>query len=275
MLSIVVPVYCGGKTLQELVKRIDDTMINGLNNQAYEIILVDDKSPDESFKVIKDLCRRHENVVGIQLKKNYGQQNATYCGLYYASGDVVITMDDDLQHDPHHIPSLLCQMKAGRDLVYGVFETRDDGFCRQIGSKLTARFFKRKYKALKGLRVSSFRAIQRSLIDRILTETCVDEEKSFIYLSCLLLEKSNGVSNVILPYSERKEGSSNYNLFKLAKLYLKLQAYYGHLSPLFEGVLASKNKAFEVESVVKKGHEGVEKNESHDAWWRNKSAVCH
>ncbi len=69
MLSIVVPVYCGGKTLQELVKRIDDTMINGLNNQAYEIILVDDKSPDESFKVIKDLCRRHENVVGIQTKK--------------------------------------------------------------------------------------------------------------------------------------------------------------------------------------------------------------
>lgn len=271
MLSIVVPVYCGKRTLPELVRRINATMERELNDMAYEVILVDDRSPDESFKIIKDLCRTQENLVGIQLKKNYGQQNATFCGLHYASGDIVITMDDDLQHDPSHIPSFLAEMEGKTDLVYGVFQTRDDGFYRQMGSKLTARFFRKKYGSLKGLRVSSFRAIRKSLVDKI----CIDktaEEKSFVYLSCLLLEKSNAVLNITLPYSERKEGHSNYNFIKLAKLYLKLQAYYGRFSPVLEGVLTTKKKAFEVDQIVKKG---VEINESHDAGWRNESALCH
>ncbi|GKT34714.1 glycosyltransferase, partial [Aduncisulcus paluster] len=143
------------------------------------MILVDDFSPDDSWKAILELAETNPRVRGIRLSKNYGQQNATYAGLHYASGEVIVTLDDDLQHEPEHIPSLIDALQNEEtDLVYGVFSTRQDGEHRALGSKLTAYFFKKRFKVLAGQRVSSFRAFRASVKNAV-----IGKESGFVYIS--------------------------------------------------------------------------------------------
>lgn len=269
MISVVVPVYCGSKTLPELVRRISHVLERVYKDQNYEIILVDDHSPDNSFEVISDLAVKYEHVFGIQLSKNFGQQNATYCGLHYSKGEVVVTIDDDLQHEPELIPSLVRKLSGDVDLVYGVFVERHDGEHRKMGSKLTAEFFKRNYPVLSGKRVSSFRVISGALRDDVR-----EKETGFVYLSCLLLNECTGVDNVLIPFTPRAEGRSNYNLSRLLKLFLKLHVNYGMLGPVYKRLLKTKTPSFEVNRIVRNADRSVNTDESHDAGWRHQSAVC-
>jgi len=279
MISIIVPVYCGSKTLPDLMQRINQVMNRAYKQHGYEIILVDDNSPDNSFDVIKNLASTYVNIRGIRLSRNFGQQNATYCGLHYATGDVVITMDDDLQHEPELLPGLIRKLNGDLDLVYGVFVERQDGEYRRLGSKLTGGFFRRSYPVLKGCRVSSFRVFTGNLKNKI-----IGKEYGFVYLSCLLLDECSGVDNVRIPFTPRVEGRSNYNFMKLFKLYLRLQLNYGVLGKMYKNTLKTKEPCFEVRETVESIRfsrqssenlqQGVSENEGHDAGWRHKSAVC-
>lgn len=279
MISVVVPVYCGAKSLPELVRRIDHVMNRAFKGSIYEIILVDDNSPDKSFEVIRSLSGENGNVLGIRLARNFGQQNATYCGLHFASGDRIVTMDDDLQHEPELLPTLIGKLSETKDLVYGVFVKRQDGEYRRMGSKLTGGFFRSRYGVLKGNRVSSFRVMTGELKDKIL-----GSENGFVYLSCLLLEKCKGVENVRIPFTPRAEGRSNYSPVKLIKLYLKLQLNYGLLGNIYREKLKPKRPCFEVAETVRGitadglqtggMNRRVNDDEGHDAGWGNQSAMC-
>jgi undecaprenyl-phosphate 4-deoxy-4-formamido-L-arabinose transferase len=116
-LSIVVPVYKGETFIEPLVAQLSKTLSTFSNN--YEIILVNDGSPDHSWPLIQQLTRTHECVRGISMMRNYGQHNATLCGVRAARYEVVITMDQDLQHPPGEIPLLLAKLEEGYDVVYG------------------------------------------------------------------------------------------------------------------------------------------------------------
>src|SRR6187402_358436 len=107
-LSIVVPVYRSAECLPELARRVQSAL-DGRVGQ-YELILVNDASPDDSWGVISTLARTHPFVVGLNLRKNVGQDNALMAGMHHAKGATVVIMDDDLQHDPADIPALLNAM---------------------------------------------------------------------------------------------------------------------------------------------------------------------
>ncbi len=115
--SIVVPVYKGETLIEPLVAELTKTLPSFANE--YEIILVNDGSPDLSWSVIQDLACRHKGVRGICMMRNYGQHNATLCGVRAARYEVTVTMDQDLQHPPQEIPVLLAKLEEGYDVVYG------------------------------------------------------------------------------------------------------------------------------------------------------------
>ena len=129
-LSIVVPIYKGESFIEPLVAEIDRTLPTFAEN--YEIILVNDGSPDDSWKLIQHLTSEYPCVRGIRMMRNYGQHNATLCGVREARYEVVVTMDQDLQHPPVEIPSLLAKLDQGYDVVYGSPRTLPQGFLRNI-----------------------------------------------------------------------------------------------------------------------------------------------
>lgn len=129
-LSIVVPVYKGETLIEPLVIRLTKTLPTFANE--YEIILVNDGSPDHSWQVIQNLTRKYPGVKGICLMRNYGQHNATLCGIREACYEVIVTVDQDLQHPPEEIPFLLAKLEEGYDVVYGAPRKLPQGVARNL-----------------------------------------------------------------------------------------------------------------------------------------------
>ena len=133
-ISIVSPVYFGEKLVQELVSRIIGTVSKITDD--YEIILVEDGSPDKSWEEIQNACRANKKVKGIKLSRNFGQHYAITAGLQKASGDWVVVMDCDLQDRPEEITRLYEKAQEGYDTVFAQREFRQDSFIKRISSKI-------------------------------------------------------------------------------------------------------------------------------------------
>jgi glycosyltransferase involved in cell wall biosynthesis len=134
-ISVVVPLYNEEESLPELYAWIERVM--KANGFTYEVIFVNDGSTDKSWQVIKDLSDKSENVKGIKFRRNYGKSPALFCGFKEAQGDVVITMDADLQDSPDEIPGLYKMItEEGYDLVSGYKEKRYDPLSKTIPTKL-------------------------------------------------------------------------------------------------------------------------------------------
>ncbi|RAK04199.1 undecaprenyl-phosphate 4-deoxy-4-formamido-L-arabinose transferase [Halanaerobium saccharolyticum] len=220
LISIVVPVYNGENSLDELYSAVKNTA--AINKLEFELILIDDRSRDQSYQKILKLHSQDSRVKGIRLAQNYGQQNAIFCGFNYTVGDYIITMDDDLQHRPQDIALLYQQIKKGYDVVYAIPEERAHNFYRRLGSKLTNCLFNLITPKDEEIRVSSFRIITREVLKKVIAS-----DKSFIYLSAIILKEEPEIANIYTRQEQRKYGQSNYNFLKLLKLFLKLYVYYG------------------------------------------------
>ena len=223
LISIVVPVYNAENSLEELYLAIKK--VAAANNFNFECILVDDNSSDQSYKKILELNSYDSRVKGIRLADNFGQQNAIFCGFNYAAGNYIITMDDDLQHRPDDIALLYQKIKAGYDVVYAIPKERKYKFYRRLGSKLTNWLFNLITPKSEAIRVSSFRIINRKMLAEIKAS-----EKSFIYISAIILKQRAKIANVYIKQKQRKYGQSNYNFIKLLKLFINLFIYYGKFS---------------------------------------------
>ena len=119
-ISAIIPVYGSQAILPELVQRLESVLVSMAEN--FEIILVNDCSPDRSWDVICDLARQYQSVRPIDLMRNYGQHNALLCGIRASSYDVIVTMDDDLQHPPEEIPKLIDAISAEASEIIGAVE---------------------------------------------------------------------------------------------------------------------------------------------------------
>lgn len=162
-LSIVVPVYKGETLIEPLVSQINSTL--PAFTDQYEIILVNDGSPDDSWTVIQRLSQQYPCVRGIRMMRNYGQHNATLCGVRAARYEVTVTMDQDLQHPPEEIPRLLKKLSEGFDVVYGSPRRLPQSLWRNI---MTAgiKWILAKVIGLPAVRnVSAFRAFRTQLRD--------------------------------------------------------------------------------------------------------------
>ena len=214
--SVVVPVYQSEKTLRSLVRQLArPSVFKG--EASFEIIFVDDGSRDDSWDVLKDLQSEYQATIStIRLMRNFGQHNAIMCGFREAQGKVVITMDDDLQNPPADIAKLIDLISLGDyDLVYGVPERKQHSLGRNIGSWVVNIFFRLVFRV--DVRVTSFRAIRRELVDSILAYNL-----NFTYIDGLLAWNTQRIGQVTVDHRPRTSGKSGYSFAKLLGLALNL-----------------------------------------------------
>ncbi len=206
--SIVIPVYNSEETLEELIERLQNVLPQLCSD--YEIILVNDGSQDHSWQVISQLSNQYEQLQGINLMRNYGQHNALLCGIRTARYEVIITLDDDLQHPPEEIHKLLAKLSEGYDVVYGVPEKLPHSWWRNGFSVLT----KRALSYVMGVKnihdFASFRAFRTGL--RKAFETYRNPN---VVVDVLLSWGTTNFTTVTVQEQPRAVGQSNYNFYKL------------------------------------------------------------
>ncbi|MDD1698421.1 MAG: glycosyltransferase family 2 protein [Methanoregula sp.] len=130
--SVIVPVYNSAESLVELFERLKHVFQS--MNKTYEVIFVNDHSRDNSYQVLKEIHKKNEGVIVVDLMKNYGQQNALMCGFHHCSGEYIITIDDDLQNPPEEIPKLYQKIVEGYDVVLGTYYIKQHRAYKNIGS---------------------------------------------------------------------------------------------------------------------------------------------
>jgi dolichol-phosphate mannosyltransferase len=212
-LSVCSPVYRAQNILPELVRRIEEA-VKPLTND-YEIVLVEDCSPDESWKVLSEICAVNPRVVGIKLAKNSGQHNAITAALAHSKGDYVVVMDCDLQDDPKYIPELLAEARKGYHIVYTAKEKRRYSTFKNITARLYGFVLHKMtgsselYKAETG----AYSLMTRKAVDAFLSFKEVHRH----YL--LILRRLGFRSTVIyIEHHPRFEGKSSYTFAKLLGL---------------------------------------------------------
>lgn len=215
--SIVVPVYRSAEVLPRLVSETELAMLAGNAAGDFELLLVCDASPDESWTVIQELAGRLHFVRGVLLRKNAGQHNATMAGLRYARGRRIVVMDDDLQHPPSAIPTLLAALDRGFDVCYTRYRHRKHAFWKRVGSAVNDIAAMILLKKPRGLYLSSFKAM-----DAAVTREVIKYDGPYAYVDGLILDVTRHITSVDIEHAERASGSGNYNLVRSISLWLKM-----------------------------------------------------
>lgn len=212
--SFVIPCYRSEKTIEGVVREIKETM-ETLSEYCYEIILVNDCSPDDTFSVITKLCRQNENICGISLAKNFGQHSALMAGFHYVTGDILVCLDDDGQTPANEVGKLLAEIENGQDVVYAKYDHKKHSVFRNFGSAVNEKMAQFLLGKPKELYVSSYFAARRFIVDEMLRY-----DKSYPYIIGLVLRSTKRISNVAVNHREREVGSSGYTLGKLVALWM-------------------------------------------------------
>jgi len=238
--SVVIPVYCAAASLEELVDRL--MTVFSVMSVPGEVVLVDDCSPDNSWKVLCQLKTRYPTHLKIaRLQRNSGQHNAILCGFSLADGKVVVTMDDDLQNPPEEIPKLLKPIEEGYDIVIGAYESKQHSTARNASGGLVDRVIRGIFGLPADFQLTSFRAIRRPVVLNVLQMGGV-----FPYVTTMLLSHSSKYTNTPVRHDARKHGSSNYDLRRSLRLAANLILSYSALPVLFVGFLCLAAFAFSV-----------------------------
>lgn len=209
--SILIPAFNSARTIGPLLDRIAD--VASPHDWAHEVIVVNDGSRDGTWHALIEATRRHPALTAVDLARNCGQHSALFCALTLARGDVVVMLDDDLQHQPEWIPSLVARLDAGHDAVFAHFPAVRHPWWRTPGSALVRWTDRHIFKAPSWLFVSSFRAIRREVADRML-----ERSSPTPYVRGLILSSSRAPSNVDVPHSARLDSRSGYTPTRLASL---------------------------------------------------------
>jgi len=217
--SIVVPVYNSCESLEELFQRIEQTM-NGLE-KSFEVLFVDDDSTDGSWNKLEFIQKTNpDNVTVIRLARNFGQHNATICGIAQASGAYIITLDDDLQNPPEEIAKLVSTMEnSDTDLVYGIYGKKQHSLVRNLGSA-ALKASSRRISRTKGYG-SSFRLMKSSL-----GKCLLNHQLNFIYIDELFNWYTNHIEFVLVDHQKRPYQKSTYTSHSLFSLFSNLVIYY-------------------------------------------------
>jgi polyisoprenyl-phosphate glycosyltransferase len=215
--SILIPVYKNDGGLDELVRRINTSMSSSSYANRFELILVDDCSPDNSWQVIQQLAQTYPFVQGATLSRNFGQHNAIMAGLNLVSGQYVVLMDDDLQHPPEAIPSMLDELAAGADVCYTNYANRQHAAWKIAGSKFNDWVASWLLSKPRGLYLSSFKALKRGVVEQIRSH-----EGPFAYLDGLILDVTRRIKSVEIQHAARAFGEGNYSFTKSFSLWLRM-----------------------------------------------------
>ena len=233
--SVVIPVYKGAKTIGSLT----EALIDSIKSYEFEIVLVNDGSPDNSHEICLGLYKRHAPIVKyICLARNFGEHNAVMAGLSHATGDYAVIIDDDFQNPPEEIPKLVDEaVRKNYDVVYSYYSRKQHSYFRNMGSafnNLVASFLLNKPV---DLYLSSFKCMNRFVINEV-----IKYDGPFPYIDGLIWRTTNNVGRVLVRHEKRQDGRSGYSLRKLVRLWLNMfvnfSIYPLRMSTLF-GVLFS------------------------------------
>ena len=235
--SVVVPLFNGGAVIEELVVRLG-AVLEPMEH-PYEIILVDDGSQDGSAEKAKKLAESMPSVRTFELLRNYGQHNATLCGIRAARYAYTITLDDDLQNPPEEIPKLLAALEDGCDVVYGCPIAQRHGLWRNLASRLTKFALATVMGAKVAKQVSAYRAFRTSMCAAF-----AEYRGPFVSIDVLLTWGTTRFDAVVVEHEQRADGTSNYTLGKLvahalnmmtgfSTTPLKVASYMGFVFTLF------------------------------------------
>jgi glycosyltransferase involved in cell wall biosynthesis len=213
--SVVVPVFNSESVVATTVSNTVNFFTTA--GHDYELVLVNDGSKDRSWEIVKSLAKRNRRIKAINLVKNYGQHAAVLCGFRHASGDYVITMDDDMQNPPEEIAHLIRKIDEGYDAVFGKVTIKHHPLIRRLGSKLVGYLHTKVFGKPKDISLTNFRIIRRSVVRRIL-----QYKTHYPYIPGLILMFAGTLANVPVEHRERLHGKSNYTAERIARLMLTL-----------------------------------------------------
>jgi len=208
-ISVVIPVYRSQDCLSELVRRLTDVLETSA--KTYEIILVDDNSPDDSWDIIQVLVSQYSRLRSIRLMRNTGQAAATLCGLENTAGEIVVTMDDDLQHRPDQLPKMLATFERCPeiDCVFGAYRKKQHGLLQNVASSFILWINAKAFGLPREFRSTSYRMMRKSLVDAIVAHRTQNAA-----LPALILASTD------LEHADRFAGKTGYTLSKQLRLAL-------------------------------------------------------
>ncbi len=215
LVSVCIPCYRSAKTLPVVVQNIKEVFET--MEEDYQIVLVNDGSPDNTFGEILKLCREDDKITGVNLTRNYGQASAKLAALRQAKGDYVVFMDDDGQHPAEGIPLLIGRLKEGYDVVYADFKKKKHSLFKRMTSSMHNAIAEFMGNKPKGIKRSSFSAWTRPVVDAMITY-----KSPFVSIGSFLMSVTTKYANVEVEHKERIEGKSGYTLKKLFKLWLNI-----------------------------------------------------
>ncbi len=212
-ISFVIPCYRSENTVGSVVDEIVGT-VTGHGGYDYEIILINDNSPDRVIDTIKALSKANPRVKGLDLSRNFGQHSAIMAGFTYLTGDIVVCLDDDGQTPANEVFKLIDKL-GDFDLVFAEYKNKQHSGFRNFGSKVNDMMACWLLSKPKDLKIMSYFACRRYVVDEVLRY-----ENPYPYMSGLLLRATKKVTNVEVNHRERVEGSSGYSLKKLLLLWI-------------------------------------------------------
>lgn len=212
-ISFVIPCYRSSATLPGVIQEIKDTM-EKLAEYEYEVVLVNDCSPDDTFDTITTLCQGNSFITGINLAKNFGQHAALMAGFHYVKGDIVVCLDDDGQTPACEVGKLLAGIEEGADVVYARYGHKHHSGFRNFGSHVNELMTRVMLGKPKDLYVSSYFAARRFVVDEM-----IRYQYAYPYVIGLVLRSTKNIINVDVNHRDREAGSSGYTLGKLLALW--------------------------------------------------------
>ncbi|MBE5866174.1 MAG: glycosyltransferase family 2 protein [Lachnospiraceae bacterium] len=212
--SFVIPCYRSEHTVEGVVNEIAITMEALQEKYSFEVILINDCSPDNTMGTIRRLCEEKPYVKGIGFARNFGQHAALMAGLRQSQGDFVVCLDDDGQTPADEVNKLLEKLEEGFDAVYAKYEHKQHSGFRNLGSKVNELMTRVMLEKPKELYVSSYFAVKRFIV-----EDMIRYENSYPYVIGLVLRATKNITNVVVNHREREEGTSGYTLKKLLGLW--------------------------------------------------------
>lgn len=213
-ISFVIPCYRSALTIEKVVNEIRETM-PGISNYDYEIILVNDCSPDDTFGVIRKLALEDERILSINLARNFGQHAALMAGFRHTTGDIIVALDDDGQTPADEVGKLIAKIEEGFDVCYAKYDNKKHSAFRNFGSRVNEKMTRVMLGKSKELYVSSYFAVKRFILNEMLRY-----ENSYPYVIGLVLRTTKNICNVPVNHREREIGKSGYTLSKLLALWM-------------------------------------------------------
>ena len=239
LVSIVIPCYRSETMIMGVVEDIDKEMYKLKDKFAYEIILVNDGSPDGTFDTIRRLCQAKNYITGVNLSRNFGQHAALMAGFRQMNGEFLVCLDDDGQTPPVAIGDLLQELEEGSDVVYAKYEHKHHNAFRNFGSRINDWMLCFMLGKPKDLYISSFFAARRFIVDEML-----HYQNAFPYVIGLVLRVTKNIKNVTVEHHDRRTGKSGYTMKKLFSLW-------------FNGFTSFSEKPLRIATVMGVGCAGV------------------